>query len=43
MSVRALALRIRMARANAHQGELIGPDVAQMFRDFLPDAFATLT
>ena len=32
MSVRALALRIRMARANALQGELIGPDVARIFR-----------
>jgi hypothetical protein len=32
MTVRALALQIRMARANAHQGDLIGPDVAGMFR-----------
>jgi hypothetical protein len=32
MTVRALALRIRMARADAHQGDLIGPDVAGMFR-----------
>ena len=32
MSVRGLALRIRMARASAHQGDLIGPDVARMFR-----------
>jgi hypothetical protein len=32
MSVRALALRIRIARADAHQGELIGPDVARIFR-----------
>jgi hypothetical protein len=32
MSMRGLALRIRMARADAHQGDLIGPDVARMFR-----------
>ena len=32
MSVRGLALRILLARANAHQGDLIGPDVARMFR-----------
>ncbi len=32
MSVRGLALRVRMARADAHQGDLIGPDVARMFR-----------
>ena len=32
MTVRALALRIRMARADARQGDLIGPDVAGMFR-----------
>ena len=32
MSVRGLALRIRTARANAHQGDLIRPDVARVFR-----------
>ena len=32
MSVRGLALRIRTARANAHQGDLLRPDVARMFR-----------
>jgi len=32
MTVRALALRIRMARADAHQGDLIRPDVARMFQ-----------
>ena len=32
MSVRGLALRVRTARANAHQGDLIGPDVARVFR-----------
>ena len=32
MSVRGLALRIRTARANARQGDLLRPDVARMFR-----------
>jgi hypothetical protein len=32
MRVRALALWIRTARANAHHGDLIRPDVARMFR-----------
>ncbi len=32
MSVRGLALRIGMARATAHQGDLIRPDVARVFR-----------
>ncbi len=32
MTVRALALRIQMARAGARQGDLIGPDVARMFQ-----------
>jgi hypothetical protein len=32
MTVMALALRIRTARADAHQGDLIRPDVARMFR-----------
>ena len=32
MSVRGLALRIRMARATAHPGDLIRPDVARVFR-----------
>ena len=32
MTVRGLALRIRTARANARQGDLIRPDVARMFR-----------
>ena len=32
MTVRALALRIQMARADARQGDLIEPDVARMFR-----------
>ena len=32
MSVRGLALRIRTARANAHQGDLLRPDVARVFQ-----------
>ena len=32
MSMRGLALGIRMARAGAQQGDLIGPDVARMLR-----------
>ena len=32
MKVRGLALRIRMARGNAHQGDLIRPDVTRMFK-----------
>ena len=32
MSVRGLALQIRTARANAHQGDLLRPDVAGLFR-----------
>ena len=46
-SMRALAVRIQQARANAQQGDLITPDVGRMFRRRIatclsPDAWAAI-